>query len=146
MKRNVFFQVIVDEHWFRLWRQKSEFALFFKFDFEVFGFFDSFFLVWLVFIEFVVNVLKYDNQIAGDDGEKIGYVPHFWVILFEIQEVVFDEIRDLVNVFIQVRDEDANDLVVVKLINSGNCGSDKEHVRDFDDVDFVDIGSFEELY
>lgn len=92
-----------------------------------------------------MNVLKYDNEIAGDDGEKIGDVPHFWVMLIEIEEVIFDQIRDLVNIFIQVWDKDANDFVVVEFIRSGDGRSDEEHVRDFDDVDFVDIGPFEEL-
>jgi hypothetical protein len=35
---------------------------------------------------------------------------------------------------------------MVELISSGDRWSDKKHVRNLNNIDFVDIGSFEELY
>lgn len=92
-----------------------------------------------------MNVLKNDNQIAGNDGQKIGDVSHFWVFLVEIQEVILNQIWDLVHIFVQIRDKYANNLVMIELIWGRNGGIDEKHVRDLNNVDFVDILSFEEL-
>ena len=51
----------------------------------------------------------------------------------------------MIDIFIQIGDKDANDLIVIELICSGNGGGYQEHVRDFDDVDLINVGSVEEL-